>query len=233
MFALDKDIRKERAQRNMPEEEDETPYWEIPPWLVGPFRHTAAGSARNTEMQGHCAEPACFYACNSTLAGEAKSIATSRLWCRSNMLDSAELGILSLTDNALGCAVQRFDAWDFRAYMEKKRAAQAMRKDFMKRQAQARPTLLHQKHCLKWPALITEGSASYGHNGAWPVIHPPAPSKLEHCLTKMWAPWLLPTHFPEHAPLAYTAARACGGMGWQQGGACASHVPSEAYHACM
>ena len=28
--------------------------------------------------------------------------------------------------------------------MEKKRAAQAMRKDFMKRQAQARPILLHQ-----------------------------------------------------------------------------------------
>ena len=41
MFALDKDIRKERAQRNMPEEEDETPYWEIPPWLVRPFRHAA------------------------------------------------------------------------------------------------------------------------------------------------------------------------------------------------
>ena len=41
MFALDKDIRKERAQLNMPEEEDETPYWEIPPWLVRPLRHAA------------------------------------------------------------------------------------------------------------------------------------------------------------------------------------------------
>ena len=72
----------------------------------------------------------------------------SRLCRRHCLLAFAELGILSPPVNASGCAVQRFDAWDFRAYMEKKRAAQAMRKDFMKRQAQARPMLLHQQHYL-------------------------------------------------------------------------------------
>ena len=94
-------------------------------------------------MQDQCAEPVCLYACTSTPAAKANGSAVSRLWCRHCLLDSAGHAVSS-PDNALGSAVQRFDAWDFRAYMEKKRAAQAMRKDFMKRQAQARPILLHQ-----------------------------------------------------------------------------------------
>lgn len=32
--------------------------------------------------------------------------------------------------------MQRFDEWDFRAYVEKKNKAEAMRKDFFRRQAQ-------------------------------------------------------------------------------------------------
>ena len=36
-------------------------------------------------------------------------------------------------------ALQRFHEWDFRAYVEKKRQAEAMRKDFMRRQAQVGP----------------------------------------------------------------------------------------------
>ena len=48
--------------------------------------------------------------------------------------------------------------------MEKKRAAQAMRKDFMKRQAQARPTLLHKLYRLCWPPLTTKSIACDGHS---------------------------------------------------------------------
>ena len=46
--------------------------------------------------------------------------------------------------------------------MEKKRAAQAMRKDFMKRQAQARPMLSHRKDCLSWPTLTIKSFACDG-----------------------------------------------------------------------
>jgi hypothetical protein len=34
LFALDKETRRERAERMHPREEEEPPYWEQPPWLV-------------------------------------------------------------------------------------------------------------------------------------------------------------------------------------------------------
>ena len=40
-------------------------------------------------------------------------------------------------------ALQSFHEWDFRAYVEKKRQAERMRKDFMQRQAQVGASNFH------------------------------------------------------------------------------------------
>ena len=34
LFSLDKELRRERAEQMRPQEDEEEPYWEQPPWLV-------------------------------------------------------------------------------------------------------------------------------------------------------------------------------------------------------
>ena len=37
LFSLDKETRRERAELMRPQEDEEPPYWELPPWLVSLF----------------------------------------------------------------------------------------------------------------------------------------------------------------------------------------------------
>lgn len=93
------------------------------------------------------------------------------------------------------CALQRFHEWDFRAYVEKKRQAEAMRKDFMKRQAQVGFPGLGFSVCQ------CEKGAAYPRHVAATFTHMPTllqHSPYERCrLRCQLAPLVLRHHAPQ------------------------------------
>lgn len=79
--------------------------------------------------------------------------------------------------------MQRFDEWDFRAYMEKKKKAEAMRKDFFRRQAEV--CSQENKAPLLFPATVYD-TLTWRSKLSWAYLVRTWLLELENCDMHTW-----------------------------------------------